>query len=100
MNNQKILANKERKSERGAALVMVVLISFLLLVASAGLLLVVATNTSNVTDSTAEQQAYNAAESGIQSAINVMRGNTPPNPLFDSSKPATDPANRIDFKKA
>lgn len=100
MNNQKMMANKGRKSENGAALVMVVLISFLLLVASAGLLLAVATNTSNVTDSTAEQQAYNAAESGIQSAINVMRGNTPPNQLFDSTKPATDPVNRIDFKKA
>ncbi len=89
-----------RKGEKGAAMVMVILISFLLLVASAGLILEVSLNTSNITDATAEQQAYNAAESGIQSALNVLRGNTTPSPLINSAKPANDPENRIDFKKA
>lgn len=79
---------------------MALMMSFLLLIASAGLLLESALNTQNVTDVTAEQQAYNAAESGIQSAINVLRGNSVPSPLLDSSKPATDPANKIDFVKA
>lgn len=91
---------KARKNEKGAALVMVLLISLLLLVASAGLLLEVSMNTANVTDATAEQQAYNAAESGIQSAINVLRGNTVPAQLIDPTRPATDPANRITFRKA
>lgn len=91
---------KNREGERGAAMVMALMVSFLLLVASAGLLLESALNTQNVTDATAEQQAYNAAESGIQSAINVLRGNVPPNPLFDTSKAATDPENKIDFVRA
>ncbi|HSK73876.1 MAG TPA: hypothetical protein VK892_19415 [Pyrinomonadaceae bacterium] len=100
MEKKNTLKSEYRKDERGAALVMVVLVSFLLLVASAGLLLEATMNTANVTDATADQQAYNAAESGIQSAINVLRRNVVPNPLFDATKPATDPANRIDFKKA
>lgn len=90
----------DRKNEKGAALVMVLLMSSLLLIASAGLLLEVTMNTANVTDATAEQQAYNAAESGIQATLNVLRGHTVPNPLIDNTKPAGDSANRIDFKKA
>jgi hypothetical protein len=91
---------KDRKSEQGAALIMVMLISFLLLVVVAGLLLETTMNTANITDAVAEQQAYDAAESGIQSAINVLRGNTVPNPLLDSTKPASHQNNKIDFAKA
>lgn len=91
---------KNRENEKGAALVMVLMVSLLLLTASAGLLLESSMNTNNVTDAVAELQAYNAAESGIQSAINVLRGNVAPNPLIDPSKPANHVANRIDFKKA
>ena len=91
---------RDRKNEKGAAVVMALLISFLLLIASAGLLMESSMNTQNVTDLTAEQQAYNAAESGIQSAVNVLRGNVVPSPLIDASKPATDPANQINFVKA
>lgn len=69
---------KNKENEKGAAMVMVLLISFLLLVASAGLLLETSMNSANVTDAVAEQQAYYAAESGIQSALNVLRGNTQP----------------------
>ena len=49
-------------------------------------------NTANVTDATADQQAYNAAESGIQSAIHVLRGNVAP-----STAPTTE---KINFIKA
>ena len=91
---------KNRDGEKGAALVMVLLISFLLLVACAGILLETSVNTANVSDSTADQQAYSAAESGIQSALNILRGNVAPNPLLDSTQAATAPANRIDFVKA
>jgi hypothetical protein len=98
MNNEKRV--KENANERGAALVMVLLIAMLMLVACAGLLLEVSMNGANITDATAEQQAYNAAESGVQSAINVLRGNTVPDPLIDPTKPATDPVNRISFRKA
>ncbi len=99
-NELKQVDLKDRKNEKGAALVMVLLISFLLLIASAGILLEVTLNTANVTDATAEQQAYNAAESGIQATLNVLRGHTIPSPLLDANKPAGDAANRIDFKKA
>jgi len=89
---------KNRENEKGAVMVTVLLISFLLLLASAGILLETTMNTTNVSDSTADQQAYNAAESGIQSALNVLRGNVAPNPLFNAT--ASNPANKIDFKKA
>lgn len=91
---------KNRENEKGAAMVMVLMVSLLLLTASAGLLLESSMNTANVTDAVAELQAYNAAESGIQSAINVLRGNVVPTPLIDDSKPATHINNKIDFRKA
>lgn len=94
--SETIQTNRNRKGEKGAAMVMVLMISLLLLAAIGGLLLEVSMNTGNVSDAVAEQQAYNAAESGIQSAINVLRGNV----LLDSSKPASDPVNQIDFRKA
>lgn len=97
---EQIKQKKCRKNERGAALVTVLMISFLLIVVVTALLLESSMNTSNVTDATAEEQAYYAAESGIQTAINVLRGNTVPSPLIDSTKSATDPANKIDYFKA
>ncbi len=100
MDKKETVKMSESMDERGGALVMALLVSFLLLVASAGLLLEASMNTANVTDAVAELQAYNAAESGIQSAVNVLRGNVAPSPLLDSSKPATDPANKINFIKA
>lgn len=81
-------------------MVMVLLISFLLLIASAGILLEASMNTANISDATADQQAYNAAESGIQSALNVLRGNVLASPQFNTAKPSNDPANRIDYNKA
>jgi hypothetical protein len=78
MKDKKTKKTNTRKGEKGAALVMVLMIAFLLLVASAALLLEASMNTANVTDATAEQQAYYAAESGIQSALDVLRGNTVP----------------------
>ncbi len=91
---------RDREGERGTALVMALLVTAILLILSAGLLLESTSNTQNVTDATAEAQAYNAAESGIQSAVNVLRGNVAPSPLFDSTKPASDVANKITFVKA
>lgn len=96
----------KRKNERGAALVTVLMVSFLLIVAVTALLFEASMNTANVTDATAEQQAYYAAESGIQSVINVLRHNTAPNPLLDPTKtpyppdPNANPANKIDYFKA
>ena len=85
---------------------MVLLISFLLLVALSALIMEASMHTANVTDATAEEQAYYAAESGIQSVIHTLRHNTVPNPLIDPSKtpyppdPDADPANKLDYFKA
>lgn len=81
-------------------MVIVLLISLLLLTASVGLLMESSSNTQNVSDATSEYQAYNAAESGLQAAINVLRGNVVPNPLINSSESANHISNKIDFRKA
>lgn len=89
---------RDRTGERGAALVMVLMIAFLLLVASAALLLESSMNTANVTDAVAEQQAYYAAESGIQSALDVLRGNTTViEPIASLNEPPPSNANGEDW---
>lgn len=102
MENQILNPQKNREGEKGAALVMALLVSFLLLVASAGLLLETSSNTQNVTDATAEQEAFNAAESGLQAAIHVLRDNVTlaDADRIDMTKPATHKANRINYLKA
>ncbi len=62
-----------RKGEEGAALIMALLISSLVLALSVSLILATSVNSWNFTDATAEQQAYNAAENGIQSVVDVLR---------------------------
>src|SRR5918912_1522813 len=61
------------KNERGAALVSVLLISMLLLTAGGALLLTTSMSALAPIDSSAEMQAYYAAEAGLQRALNVMR---------------------------
>src|SRR5687767_8491119 len=98
MNVEKPIKIRDRKNEKGAAMIMALLISFLLLIASAGLLLESSMNAANMTDAVAEQQAYHAAESGIQSAVHVLRcqrntnpgcGDVVANPLYDTGAAAT-----------
>ena len=98
--NAELKSVKCRKGEEGAAMVMVLLVSFLLLVASAGLILEAALNSANVTDATAEQQAYNAAESGIQRTLDVLRGNVVPSVLLDTAQTSDHINNQIDFSRA
>jgi hypothetical protein len=62
-----------REGEKGAAAIMALLISALLLALSAALILATSANSWNFTDATAEQQAYNAAENGIQTVVDVFR---------------------------
>ncbi len=102
MREKKVNLTKNREGEKGAAMVMALLVSFLLLVASAGLMLETTANTMNVTDSTAEQQAFNAAESGIQAAVYALRDNiTLPDALrLNATQPATAKVNRINYIRA
>ena len=79
MHNQSSLKSSiNRPGERGAALVMTLLISLLLLAAGGALIATTAMSANTANDSTAEMQAYYIAESGMQSALNVLRGNTKP----------------------
>jgi len=94
------ILTKDRSGERGAAMVTVLLFSLLLLAASGGLLLQATSQGANVNDATSERQAYEAAESGIQAAINALRRGTTPSPLKDASRPVTDPTNRLDYAGA
>jgi hypothetical protein len=87
--------------ERGAALVTTLLISMLLLAAGGMLLLTTASTGVNTFDSSAEMQAYYAAEAGVQETLNVLRGHVLPNPLFVANPAGTvAPENRIDLRKA
>ena len=70
--------NNGRASERGAALVTMLLVSMLLLGAGGALIMTTTMSANNAIGSTAEMQAYYVAESGMQSALNVLRGNTKP----------------------
>lgn len=70
--------NLNRASERGAALVTMLLVSVLLLGAGGALITTTMMSANNSLASTAEMQAYYVAESGMQSALNALRGNTKP----------------------
>ena len=70
--------NHNRNGERGAALVTMLLASILLLGAGGALIMTTMMSATNSMTSTAEMQAYYVAESGMQSALNVLRGNSAP----------------------
>ncbi len=64
-----------REGERGAALITSLLISTLLLLVGGALLVKTSGSVAVAFGSTAEMQAYYTAEAGLQSALNVLRGN-------------------------
>jgi hypothetical protein len=68
----------DKQGERGAALVTMLLVSVLILGAGGALIMTTTMSANNSVGSTAEMQAYYVAESGMQSALNVLRGNTRP----------------------
>lgn len=71
---------ERRRTERGAALLTSLLVSTLLLIAGGALILTTSLSATNAVDSTAESQAYYAAEAGLQATLNILRGNGTPNP--------------------
>src|SRR6266851_1795611 len=82
-----------KKGERGAALITVLFISTLLLAAGGVLILATSTASRTAIDSTAEMQAYYIAEAGLETSMNVLRGNLAPN----ASMPA---GTQISFRNA
>jgi hypothetical protein len=85
----------KRANERGAAVVVSLLIATVLLVAGGALIQVTSMSAANAIDSTAEAQAYYAAEAGLQAALNALRGNTPSSA---TAKPAG--MTRLTFRNA
>jgi hypothetical protein len=77
-SDSKTKVTNGRSNERGAALLTMLLISMLLLVAGGALIMTTAMSSTTAIDSTAEMQAYYIAEAGMQSAVNVLRGNVRP----------------------
>jgi hypothetical protein len=69
-----------RAGEKGAALITAVLLSMLLLAAGGTLILTATMTGITARDSTAEMQAYYAAEAGIARTLEVLRGNIDSNP--------------------
>ena len=86
-----IYNHTNRKSERGAALILVLFASLLILAGSLMLVLTTTISTTNAISSTDEMQAYYAAEAGLQDALNVLRGNVAPHP---------NDGTKINFKNA
>ena len=80
-----------RAGERGAALVTMLLVSVLLLGAGGALIMTTMMSANNSLASTAEMQAYYVAESGMQSALNALRGN---------AKPLINANDRMSFRTA
>jgi Tfp pilus assembly protein PilX len=109
MNLRIFKRSHQKDSESGAALVMALMVMALMMIGVGGLLLETSRNTQNVTDSTAEEQAYNAAESGIQSAINVLRYKctasvspcqVAPSPLLNTALTDYNKANSMNYARA
>jgi hypothetical protein len=79
MNYSQSTPNRSRRvNERGSALVIALLISTVLLVAGGALIQVTSMSAVNAYDSSAETEAYYAAEAGLQAALNALRGNAAP----------------------
>lgn len=64
-----------KRNEKGAALITMLLLSTMLLAIGGALILISSTTATTAIDSTAEMQAYYAAESGLQAATTALRGN-------------------------
>jgi hypothetical protein len=70
----------KRHGEHGAALITAILLSMLLLAAGGTLILTTTMTGITAMDSTAEMQAYYAAEAGVARSLDVLRGNVASNP--------------------
>ena len=64
-----------RRGERGAALITALLVAMLMLAAGGALIATAGMTAGNAVDSTAEVQAYYAADAGLQAAMTVIRRN-------------------------
>ena len=81
MNQKPLRKENDRWSnERGAALITSLLVSMLLLIVGGALILTTNIAQGLAIDSTAELQAYYAAEAGVNATLNILRGNVDSTP--------------------
>lgn len=86
----------DRNGEKGAALVISILIATLLLAVAGTVILTSGMSATTSIDATAELQAYYGAETGLQAALNALRGHIQPNGIAGTTRigfrNAVDPA--------
>jgi hypothetical protein len=86
----------DRHGEKGAALIISILIATLLLAVAGTVILTTGMSATTSIESTAELQAYYAAESGLEDALNVIRGHVAPHGIASTTRMnfrnAVDPA--------
>jgi hypothetical protein len=76
----------DRHGEKGAALVISILIATLLLAVAGTVILTSGMSATTSIDATAELQAYYGAESGLEAALNAIRGHVQPNGIADTTR--------------
>jgi hypothetical protein len=91
---------RDRPGERGAALITALLLSVLLLTLGGALIVATTTSATNSVDAMPEAQAYYGAETGLQSALYVLRGNAAPAPTFVPMTSPVPDANKLSFRGA
>ena len=77
---------ENRRGEKGAALVTSILISTLLLAVAGTVILTSGMSATTSIDATAELQSYYGAESGLEAALNAIRGHVAPTGLPSGTK--------------
>jgi hypothetical protein len=75
-----------RDGEKGAALVISILLATLLLAVAGTVILTSSMSTVTSIDATAELQAYYGAETGLEAALNVIRGHVAPHGVADTTR--------------
>lgn len=76
----------DRQGEKGAALVISILLATLLLAVAGTVLLTSGMSSITSIDATAELQAYYGAESGLEAALNAIRGHVQPNGIAGTTR--------------
>ena len=86
----------DRHGEKGAALIISILIATLLLAVAGTVIITTGMSMTTSVEGTAELQAYYAAESGLEDALNVIRGHVAPHGIASTTRMnfrnAVDPA--------
>lgn len=76
----------DRHGEKGAALVIAILLATLLLAVAGTVILTSGMSAITSIDATAELQAYYGAETGLEAALNVIRGHVAPHGIAGTTK--------------